>query len=45
MLVLFLLMVLPLLTGGRFGPLFTVMRPIINFLARVFTGIDYDVFG
>lgn len=44
-LVLLLLLVLPLLTGGRFGPLFTLMRPIINFLARVFTGIDTDVFG
>ncbi len=42
--ILFLLLVLPFLTGGRFGPLFAVMRPVINFLARVFTGIDVDVF-
>jgi len=45
MIVLFLLLVLPLLTGGRFGPLFAAMRPVINFLARIFTGIDTDVFG
>ncbi len=43
--ILFLLLVLPFLTGGRFGPLFELMRPVINALARLFTGIDTDVFG
>jgi Zn-dependent protease len=43
--ILFLLLVLPFVTGGRFGPLFELMRPLINALARLFTGIDTDVFG
>jgi Zn-dependent protease len=45
LLVLFILLVLPFVTGGRFGPLFAVMRPLINLLARIFAGIDRDVFG
>lgn len=43
--VLIVLIALPILTGGRFGILFEVMRPFINALARLFAGIDTDVFG
>lgn len=43
--ILIALIALPFLTGGRFGILFEVMRPIINALARLFAGIDADVFG
>jgi len=43
--ILIVLIALPFLTGGQFGILFEVMSPFINFLARVFAGIDTDVFG
>lgn len=43
--ILIALIALPFLTGGRFGLLFEVMRPLINLLARLFAGIDIDVFG
>jgi Zn-dependent protease len=43
-LILIVLIALPFLTGGEFGILFEVMRPIINALARVFTGIDHDAY-
>ena len=39
------LIALPILTAGQFGILFAVMRPLINALARLFAGIDTDVFG
>jgi len=44
-LVLIVLIALPFLTGGQFGILFEVMSPVINALARLFAGIDQDVFG
>jgi len=43
--ILFILIALPFLTGGRFGILFEVMRPIINALARLFAGIHVDAFS
>jgi len=43
--ILILLVAMPFLTGGRFGILFEIMRPFINFLARLFAGIDGNVFG
>ncbi len=43
--ILIVLIALPFLTGGQFGILFEVMGPIINVLARLFAGIDQDVFG
>jgi Zn-dependent protease len=43
--ILIVLIALPFLTGGQFGILFEVMSPIINVLARLFAGIDRDVFG
>ena len=43
--ILIVLIALPFLTGGQFGILFEVMSPIINALARLFAGIDTDVFG
>jgi Zn-dependent protease len=43
-LILIVLIALPFLTGGQFGILFEVMRPVINALARVFAGIDQDAF-
>ncbi|MBI1886229.1 MAG: site-2 protease family protein [Chloroflexi bacterium] len=45
MAILIVLIALPFLTGGHFGILFEVMGPIINRLARLFAGIDTDVFG
>ena len=42
--ILIALIALPFLTGGQFGLLFEVMRPVINALARVFAGIDQDAF-
>ncbi len=42
--ILIVLIALPFLTGGEFGILFEVMRPIINVLARVFAGVDQDAF-
>ena len=43
--ILIALIALPFLTGGEFGILFEVMSPVINALARLFAGIDEDVFG
>jgi len=43
--ILIFLVALPFLTGGDFGILFEVMAPIINGLARLFAGIDSDVFA
>ena len=43
--ILIALIALPFLTGGQFGLLFEVMSPVINVLARLFAGIDEDVFG
>lgn len=42
---LFLLIALPIVTGGHFGILFQIMGPAVNGLTRVLTGIDTDVFG
>lgn len=42
--ILIALIALPILTGGRFGLLFEVMRPVINALARLLVGHG-DVFG
>ncbi len=42
--ILIALIALPFLTGGRFGLLFEVMRPIINALAHLFAGISGDVY-
>lgn len=43
--ILIVLIALPFLTGGNFGILFEVMQPIIRGLAKLFAGIDTDVFG
>jgi Zn-dependent protease len=43
--ILIVLIALPFLTGGNFGILFEVMAPIIRGLAKLFAGIDTDVFG
>jgi Zn-dependent protease len=43
--ILIVLIALPFLTGGEFGILFQVMRPIINVLARLFAGVDGDAFA
>lgn len=43
--ILIALIALPFLTGGEFGILFEIMSPVINALARLFAGIDGDVFG
>ena len=43
--ILIALIALPFLTGGEFGILFEVMRPVINALARLFAGIHGDAFG
>lgn len=43
--ILFLLIALPFVFGGRFGLLFQVMAPAINGLTRLFTGVDTNVFG
>jgi Zn-dependent protease len=45
LIILIALIALPFLTGGQFGILFEVMSPFINFLARLFAGVDHDVFG
>jgi Zn-dependent protease len=42
---LFLLIALPIVTGGHFGLLFEIMRPAINGLTRLLTGIDSNVWG
>jgi Zn-dependent protease len=43
--ILIVLIALPFLTGGEFGILFEVMRPIINTLARLLAGVDSDAFA
>jgi len=43
--ILIMLIALPILTGGRFGILFEVLRPPINALAHLFAGIDGDVYS
>ncbi|MCH8815059.1 MAG: hypothetical protein IH957_08210, partial [Chloroflexi bacterium] len=43
--VLIALIALPFLTGGSFGILFEVMSPPIEFLAKLFAGIEGDAFG
>ena len=43
--ILFLLIALPIVTGGRFGLLFQIMAPAVNGLTRVLAGIDTDVYG
>jgi len=40
---LFLLIALPIVTGGHFGILFQIMGPAVNGLTRVLTGIDTNV--
>ena len=40
---LFLLIALPFVTGGRFGLLFQIMAPAVNGLTRLLTGIDTNV--
>lgn len=42
---LFLLIALPIVTGGHFGILFQIMGPAVNGLTRLLTGIDTNVFG
>jgi Zn-dependent protease len=42
---LFLLIALPIVTGGHFGILIQIMAPAVNGLTRVLTGIDTNVFG
>lgn len=42
---LFLLIALPFLTGGHFGLLFEIMRPAVNGLTRLLTGVDTNVYG
>jgi len=42
---LFLLIALPIVTGGHFGLLFQVMGPAVNGLTRLLTGIDTNVYG
>ncbi len=44
-LILISLIALPFLTGGRFGLLFEVMQPVIRVLAKLFAGIDGNVFA
>ena len=42
---LFLLIALPIVTGGHFGLLFQIMAPAVNGLTRLLTGIDTNVYG
>ena len=42
---LFLLIALPIVTGGQFGLLFQIMGPVVNGLTRLLTGVDTDVYG
>ena len=42
---LFLLIALPIVTGGHFGLLFQIMAPAVNGLTRLLTGIDTNVIG
>jgi len=41
--ILFLLLALPFVFGGRFGLLFQIMAPAVNGLVRLLTGIDVNV--
>jgi Zn-dependent protease len=43
--ILLVLILTPILTGGHFGVLFEVMRPIINELAHLFAGIEGDAYS
>jgi Zn-dependent protease len=43
--ILFLLLAMPFVFGGRFGLLFQIMAPAVNGLTRVLTGIDGNVLG
>jgi len=43
--ILLILIVTPILTGGHFGILFELMRPIINELAHLFAGINGDAYS
>lgn len=43
--VLLALVAMPFLTGGHFGVLFEVMQPPIRILARLFAGVDGNVFA
>jgi len=43
--ILLVLILTPFLTGGHFGILFEVMRPIINELAHLFAGINGDAYS
>ncbi len=43
--ILLILIALPILSGGELGILFEVMRPVINALAKLFAGIDGDVYS
>lgn len=42
---LFLLIALPIVTGGHFGLLFQILAPAVNGLTRLLTGINSDVYG
>jgi Zn-dependent protease len=42
--ILLILIALPFLSGGRFGLLFETMRPFIQTLVQLFTGVDHDPF-
>jgi Zn-dependent protease len=43
--ILFLLLAMPFVFGGRFGLLFQIMAPAVNGLVRVLAGIDGNVLG
>jgi len=43
--ILFLLLAMPFVFGGRFGLLFQIMAPAVNGLTRLLTGIDTNVIG
>lgn len=36
---------IPILTGGVFNPFWDILRPAVNGLTRLLTGVDTDVFG
>jgi Zn-dependent protease len=36
---------IPILTGGVFNPFWDILRPAVNGLTRLMTGVDTDVFG
>lgn len=43
--ILLVLILTPVLTGGHFGILFELMRPLINELAHLFAGINGDAYS